>query len=82
MAPQIKLDGTIERKFDHTFVIMAANGYRYVAYRTALDSFGPKFEAIKAGMGVTFTPAEDARRNHDNRAVEVRVTDTDVLDGI
>jgi len=82
MAPTIKLDGTIERKFDHIFVIRAANGYRYVAYRTALDSFGPKFEEIKAGMAVTFVPAEDARRNHDNRAVEVRVTNTEILDGI
>lgn len=82
MAPQLKLAGTIERKFDHTFVIMAANGYRYVAYRNTLDSFGPRFEDLKPGMDVSFIPAEDARRNHDNRAVEVRVTNTEILDGI
>ncbi|MGH9421209.1 MAG: hypothetical protein ACRD3J_14625 [Thermoanaerobaculia bacterium] len=79
-----KLKGTIERKFTdkHTFVILASDGYRYVAYRQALDSFGTSWEDLRPGMLCEFIPAEDARRNHDNRAVEVRITDPTILDGI
>lgn len=82
MSPSQKLTGTIARKFDHTFLIAATDGHRYVGYRRALDSFGVQFDELKPGMTVSFLPAVDPRGSHDNRAVEVRVIDTDILDGI
>ena len=78
-----RITGTIRYKDPHSCIIEDDFGGKYFAYRLNFDSLqsGP-WEDVRPGMGVSFLPVGSDRAKDDPRAIEVRITERAVLDGI